>query len=149
MKRTYKWQFHFNAMHNITPELEEGKHTHSFLVILYMEVTKVNLDKQNRCETALQEYLHQYSGKYLNELEQFQGKLPTIEVLCEVLAADTERIAAAHGMEQKQIEVGDSPIALFGIGKRRLLGGTNRTISDAKIEAYKEQLNQQYGKVTV
>ncbi len=149
MKRTYKWRFHFNAIHNITPESEEGKHTHSFLVFIYMEVTKVNLSKQTKCEAALAEYLHQYSGKYLNEMEQFQGKLPTIEVLCEVLSKDTERIAAAHGMEQIQIEVGDSPIALYGMGKKRLLGGTNRIISDAKIEEYKEQLNQKYGKVTV
>lgn len=149
MKRTYKWRFHFNAMHNITPELADEKHTHSFLVIVYMEVTKVDLDKQNRCEIALGDYLKQYSGQYLNEMKQFQDRVPTVEAICEILSKDTKRIAAAHGMEQIQIEVGDSPIELIGMGKKRLLGGENQTISDAQLEEYKQQLVQKYGKVTV
>ncbi len=149
MSRAYKWQFHFNAMHNITPERESGKHTHSFLVILWMEVTELNLDKQNSCERELKNYLEQYNGKYLNELEPFQGKIPTVEVICETLYHDTERIAEAHGMEQIQIEVGDSPVALFALGKKLLLGGTYHSVSDAEYEAYKQQIELHSRKATV
>lgn len=117
MNKRYKWQFHFNAMHNITPEKEEGKHTHSFLVILYMEITEFNIDKQNSCEKELKKYLNQYNGKYLNEMAKFSGKIPTLEVICETLYDETKEIAAKYGMEQIQIEVGDSPIALVGMGK--------------------------------
>ena len=92
MNRRYKWRFHFNAMHNITPETEAGKHTHSFLVILYMEVTQLDLEKQNTREKALKEYLNQYNGKYLNEMEKFLGKIPTLEIICETLYEDTKQI---------------------------------------------------------
>jgi len=117
MKRTYRWKFHFNAAHNITPENENGRHAHSFLVVLYMEIKEFNLEKQNACEKVLQEYLNQYNGKYLNEMEKFSGRIPTLEVICEVLSKDTKKIATKYGMKQLQIEVGDSPVALVGIGK--------------------------------
>ena len=119
MRRTYKWQFHFNAMHNLTPEKEEGKHTHSFLVILWMEITDMDIEKQNQCEKELKKYLGQYNGKYLNELVQFQEKIPTVENICETLFYDMEKIASAYGMEQIRIEVGDSPVALFVMGRLR------------------------------
>lgn len=142
MNRAYRWQFHFNAMHNMTPEREEGKHTHSFLVILCMEVEYMDLDAQNSCEKELKQYLEQYNGKYLNEMEQFQNVIPTIETICEILYVDTERIAASYGMEQIQIEVGDSPVALFAMGKKLLLGGSYSPVSDEKYEEYREKLGK-------
>lgn len=143
MNRTYRWQFHFNAMHNMTPEKDEGKHTHSFLVILYMEVEHMDLEEQNLCEKELKQYLDQYNGKYLNEMEQFQGKLPTVEEICEILYQDTERIAAVHGMNQIQIEVGDSPVALFSLGKKLLLGGSYKPIPDESFRRYKQHIGLQ------
>lgn len=142
MNRMYKWQFHFNAMHNMTPENEESKHTHSFLVILWMKVTEMSLEKQNLCEKALKNYIEQYNGRYLNEMDKFQGKMLTIETICETLYYDTEKIAAAYGMEQIQIEVGDSPVALFVMGKTLLLGGTGHLITDEQFAEYKQQLRQ-------
>ena len=120
----------------MTPERDEGKHTHSFLVILCMEIDEMNLEQQNQCEKTLKQYLEQYNGKYLNEMEQFRNQLPTIEVLCEKLYCDTEKIAAAHGMEQIQIEVGDSPVALFAMGKKLLLGSSYKLVSDEVFREY-------------
>lgn len=141
MNRFYRWQFHFNAMHNMTPEKQEGRHSHSFLVILCMEIEHLDLEKQNSCERELRQYLEQYNGRYLNELVQFRGKLPTIEVICETLYYDTEKIAAAHGMNQIQIEVGDSPVTMFALGKRLLLGGTYMEIAEERLQEYMQQLD--------
>lgn len=141
MSRAYRWQFHFNAMHNMTPEKEEGKHTHSFLVILCMEIEELNLEEQNQCEKELRQYLEQYSGKYLNDMAVFHNQIPTIEVICEKLYYDTEKIAEAHGMQQIQIEVGDSPVALFAMGKQLLLGNSYRLISDEKYQDYKQKMS--------
>ena len=141
MSRAYRWQFHFNAMHNMTPEKEEGKHTHSFLVILCMEIETMDLEAQNRCEKELRQYLEQYSGKYLNDMEAFRDQIPTSEVICEKLYYDTEKIAAAHGMKQIQIEVGDSPVALFAMGKQLLLGNSYRPISDEQYQEYKQKMS--------
>ena len=141
MNRFYRWQFHFNAMHNMTPEKREGRHSHSFLVILCMEIEHLDLEKQNSCERELRQYLEQYNGRYLNELVQFQGKLPTIEAICETVYYDTEKIAAAHGMNQIQIEVGDSPVTMFALGKRLLLGGTYMEIAEERLKEYMQQLD--------
>ena len=140
MSKVYRWRFHFNAMHNMTPEKEEGKHAHSFLVILCMEINEMNLEEQNQCERELKEYLEQYSGKYLNEVEAFRNQLPTIEAICEKVYYDTEKIAASHGMQQIQAEVGDSPIALFAMGKQLLLGSSYRQISEQSYQEYKKGL---------
>lgn len=140
MKRTYRWQFHFNAMHNMTPEKDEGKHTHSFLVILCMEIEKMDLDDQNVCERALKQYLETYNGKYLNEMEVFQGKQPTIEEIGEVLYENIGKMAAMHGMHLVQVEVGDNPTTLFSIGNRLLLGSSYIPVSDENYEKYQQKV---------
>jgi len=142
-KRRYRWHFHFNAMHNTVVEKEEMKHTHSFLVILCMEMEQLDLEKQNKCEKQLKEYFATYNGKYLNELAVFKDKVPTIENICEVLYEDTQKIATTHDMKQIQIEVGDSPVALYSIGEKLLVGTMDREIPEKQFEKYKEQLNLQ------
>ena len=102
--RTLRWRFHFNAMHNMSPEKEEGKHTHSFLVILCMEVESMDLDQQNKCEKALKEYFEQFNGKYLNELDAFKGELPTIEKIAEAIYPETEKLASDYGMQQIMLQ---------------------------------------------
>lgn len=136
--RILRWRFHFNAMHNMTPEKEEGKHAHSFLVILCIEVKYMDIDKQNKCEKALKEYFEQFNGQYLNELDAFDGEVPTIEKIGEVVYPQTEQLIADYGMQQIQLEVGDSPVALYSIGKKLLLGGMYREVPDEVFEEYKE-----------
>lgn len=142
MKRTYRWQFHFNAVHNMVPENPENGHTHSFLVRLWLEITDMDMELQNFCEKELKRYLAQYNGRYLNEMDKFSGKIPTIENICEVLYYDMGKIVADYGMELIQMEIGDSPVALFMMGKKLLLGETGLIISDELFEKYKQQLNQ-------
>ncbi len=145
--RTLRWRFHFNAMHNMSPEKEEGKHTHSFLVILCMEVESMDLDQQNKCEKALKEYFEQFNGKYLNELDAFKGELPTIEKIAEAIYPETEKLASDYGMQQIQLEVGDSPVALYSIGKKLLLGGMYREVPDEVYEEYRELFEWRFGEV--
>lgn len=142
--RILRWRFHFNAMHNMSPEEEEKKHAHSFLVILCMEVKYMDIDKQNKCEKAIKTYLDQFNGQYLNELDIFEGEIPTIEKIGDVIYPETERIAATYGMEQIQLEVGDSPVALYSIGKKLLLGGMYRKVPDEVFEEYKELFEWRY-----
>lgn len=118
IKRRYKWRFHFNAMHNTAPGQNAAGHSHSFLVILCMEIGQLDLERQNSCEKQLKEYFERYNGINLNDLEVFSDKLPTIENIGEVLYQDTKKIAAAHQMNQIQIQVGDSPVALYTIGEK-------------------------------
>ena len=145
--RTLRWRFHFNAMHNMSPEKEEGKHTHSFLVILSMEMESMDLDQQNKCEKALKEYFERFNGKYLNELDAFKGELPTIEKIAETIYPETEKLALAYGMQQIQLEVGDSPVALYSIGKKLLLGGMYREVPDEVFEEYRELFEWRFGEV--
>lgn len=142
--RTLRWRFHFNAMHNMTPENEEGRHVHSFLVIVCIEVEDQDLEKQNKCEEGLKKYFETYNGKYLNELEIFGDEIPTIERICEVMYPQTEEIAAKYGMQQIQLEVGDSPVALYSIGKKLLLGGTYREVKELVFEEHKNRFGEAF-----
>ncbi|MBE5884307.1 MAG: hypothetical protein E7291_07850 [Lachnospiraceae bacterium] len=141
MDRMYRWQFHFNAMHNMTPETDENKHTHSFLVILCMIIEQMDLEKQNCCEKELKQYLEQYNGRYLNAMEKFQGNIPTIELICETVYYDVKEIATIHGMQLIQVEVGDSPTALYAMGERLLLGSSYIPIKDEMFREYKRQMD--------
>lgn len=127
-------------MHNMTPEKDEGKHAHSFLVILCMEIETMDLDKQNTCEKELKQYLAGYSGKYLNELDTFTGILPTIEAIGEVLYEDILEMSQKYGMHLIQVEVGDNPTALFAIGNRLLIGGSYIPIPDEAYQRYRESM---------
>lgn len=141
MNITYRWHFHFNAMHNITPDDEEAKHPHSFLVILCMEIAEVNLVEQKQCEKDVRKYIDQYVGKYLNEMNEFQNQVPTIEVICEKMYYDIEKIVEKSGMKLIQIEVGDSPVKLFAMGNQLLLGSSYGLISDKDFQEYRRRLN--------
>ena len=70
--------------------------------------------------------------------------MPTIERICECIYEDTEKIAMFYGMEQIQLEVGDSPIALYSMGKKLLLGGMYREVPDEVFEEYRERFEWQY-----
>lgn len=142
--RTIRWRFHFNAMHNMTPENMEGRHAHSFLVIICVEFVYRDNNRQNACEKAVKEYLEQYNGKYLNELECFRSELPGIEKICEVIYKDTKSIAEAYGLHQVQVEVGDSPIAMFSLGEKLLLGGTYREVPDEVFMEHRERFEWQF-----
>jgi len=140
MNRRYRWKFHFNAMHNMTPEKDEGRHAHSFLVILCMEIETMDLEKQNTCEKVLKQYLEGYAGTYLNEQQRFAGALPTIEAIGEVLYEDISKIAKTYEMHLIQVEVGDNPTALFSIGNRLLIGGSYVPIPDETYQNYRKSM---------
>lgn len=118
MIRRYRWQFHFNAMHNMRPEDPNKRHAHSFLVYLTMEILDMDMDEQNLCEKEIKSYLSQYNGTYLNELDVFWPNIPTVEVICEKLYSVFKDIISAHGMRLMRIEVGDSPITLYSYGEQ-------------------------------
>lgn len=99
------------------PEKEESKHAHSFLVILCLEKGERDIWEQNQCEKEIKSFLNNFNGQYLNKMELFKERIPTIEVICETLYPYTKEIAERHGMKQIQLEVGDSPTALCAVGE--------------------------------
>ncbi|MBR1931336.1 MAG: 6-carboxytetrahydropterin synthase [Lachnospiraceae bacterium] len=142
MNRLYRWYFHFNASHNMSPEDLEKKHVHTFLVNACIEVTQMDIASQNECGDRLREYLARYRGAYLNELETFREKLPTIEGICEVLYQDMKEIAEQHQGRLLNLEVGDSPVAMFSMGEQLLLGFTYTPVRDEDYQMYLEQWNR-------
>lgn len=139
MNRIYRWNFRFNAFHNVMPEQPEKRHAHTFIVNVCIEVAHMDIARQNECGDRLREYLARYRGVYLNELEQFYEKIPTIETICEILYGDIKAIAGQYEGRLLNLEVGDSPVAMFSMGEQLLLGFTYRAVSDAAYQTYVEQ----------
>lgn len=121
MIRRYRWQFHFNAMHNMKPEQPNKRHPHSFLLYLWVEIIDMDMEEQNLCEKEIKSYLSQYNGTYLNELNVFWPNIPTVEVICEKLYPILADIVSAHGMKLIRIEVGDSPISMYTFGEEAMV----------------------------
>lgn len=140
LERWYRYYFHINAAHNMTPDAAENRHAHSFLVIAGIETLNADMEQQNGCEKALKHYLEQYAGMCLNETPRFAGKLPTIEVICEVFYEDMKAITAQYGMKLIHLEVGDSPIAMYAIGEKLLIGSIYQNVADSAYEEYKKSL---------
>ena len=139
MNRINRWYFHFNASHNANPADASKKHVHTFLVIACIEITQMDLERQNECGKAIDEYLAQYKGKCLNELDKFRDVIPTIEGICEVFFSDIKKIVEYYGAKLLNLEVGDSPVAMFSMGEQLLLGFTYQSISDENYKAFIEQ----------
>ncbi len=139
MNRVYRWYFHFNASHNMLPSESNKRHVHTFLVVASIEVTKMDLAKQNACGDAFGQYLSGYSGQYLNDMEVFAGKIPTVEGICEILYRDMKQIAEKYEAELLNLETGDSPVAMFSMGEQLLVGSTYQPVSDEVYQAFIER----------
>ncbi len=139
MNRIYRWHFHFNASHNMVLDDDTKKHVHTFLLIACIEMKHIDLERQNECGKAISDYLAQFRGKCLNELDKFEEVIPTIEGICEVVFYDIQQIVEYYDAKLLNLEVGDSPVAMFSMGEQLLLGFTYQPVSD---ENYQEFINR-------
>lgn len=139
----YRYQFRFNAMHNLTPDMPEQMHAHTFRVVAYVRCKEESFTMFDTCEAVIREYLENYEGQRINEKASFVGKLPTLENMCEIFFADMERLLQGYGVDLIKLEVGDSPLASFSIGKELLVGSAYNYVSYEKYAAYCRKLRKE------
>lgn len=127
MKDYFKYKYFFNASHSNNKD----KHCHSFAVTLYISKKKENeFLPFFSVDEMMNGYINKYANTYLNDLEVFQGKEPTIENIGEIFYEQLRKILEKKNLELLQLEISETPVRIYIISKCILLpsqyGGDNR-----------------------
>lgn len=139
-ERAYRFQLHFNAMHNIEPEQPDKMHAHTFRVIVCLCGESEDFAVYNECEEQIRSYLKRFQGTRLNHMPQFKNKIPNIETICEVFFLALADILKEQGVTLVKLELGDNPLSTYSVGTELLVGSIYRRVSDEEFEAYLEEI---------
>lgn len=121
MLEYYIYKYYFNAGHSLGNDREK-EHYHTFQVVLYVGMHDAG--KQHlfwEMDKDVREYLNQYEGKCLNELEQFQGTGTNIEDIGEVFYDDLLKKMKEKGFRLYQLEISENPLCVYIVSNRIML----------------------------
>lgn len=139
LDKSYRVRCQFNAMHNLDLSRPEKMHAHTFRVTAYLEHVGEELEKIDVCENVIKTYFSRYKGFRLNDIEAFRELLPTIENMCRVFYEDLKKELLPEGVSLIKLELGDSPLAVYSIGSKLLVGSVYNQITEEQFQAYKKR----------
>ncbi|MBO5291749.1 MAG: 6-carboxytetrahydropterin synthase [Lachnospiraceae bacterium] len=140
----YLYQVTFNAMHNMVVEDPRKMHAHTFRVGMYVTEKQDDHPVFLSNEKLLNGYFSRLQGIRLNELPMFKDVIPTLENMGDFFYQDLKPIFERNGMHLISLEIGDSPVSVYCVGERLLLGDVfNLTLPD-EIEAYCDRVKHRY-----
>lgn len=126
MLEYYKHKYYFNAEHS--PEAadhlqmdEEKRHSHTFQIVLYVGADDTGGQHLfGDMDQNVREYLSQYEGKYLNDMQQFNGRT-NIEDIGEVFYEDLKKKMEDRGFRLYQLEISENPLCVYIVSNRIML----------------------------
>ncbi|MGL5153009.1 MAG: 6-carboxytetrahydropterin synthase [Clostridium sp.] len=114
MKIYYKFNFYINAKHSV--DFGKGRsqiHPHTW-------ETKISLGSSieeelnfSLVENKLQAYFNRFEGIYLNELDHFSKKEPTMENIGKVFFNHIQLICKSLNLELLKIEISENPTRTY------------------------------------
>ena len=140
----YFYHVTFNAMHNIDLNDPLKMHAHTFRVGMYVIENQIEHTAFVNSEQKLNDYFKRYQGVRLNDLALFRGIIPTLENIGDVIYADLKPRFEENGMHLLSLEIGDSPVSVYSIGERLLLGAVSSQVPEDKIADYCSRVRRRY-----
>ncbi len=140
----YLYHVTFNAMHNLDLNDPRKMHAHTFRVGMYVMENQKDHPGFFNNEKMIRDYFERYQGIRLNELPLFKEVVPTLENMGDTFYHDLKPLFERHGMQLLSLEIGDSPISVYCIGERLLLGDISNLIPDGAEEAYCQRVRKKY-----
>lgn len=132
----YKCIYSFNAYHNISDEIEY-KHLHTFWINVYIQCTNDEFTKFDTYEYQIRKYFNNFKGLYLNELDLFKDKKPTLENMCQLFYNQIYTIfEKIDALEVVKLELSDGPLKSVSVGKLIIAGSTNLLIEQELFDNY-------------
>lgn len=126
----YKMSYKFNASHSMTGE-KEKEHSHTFIIKIYISKEAENFSKFELYESKVKDYIQKYKKQYLNDMEEFNGQIPSLEFMCIVIYNDIVKIF--DDLEEYnviKVEIGDSPTKSVAISNEIIAGAADIFISN-------------------
>lgn len=142
----YLYHVTFNAMHNIDLNAPSKMHAHTFRVGMYVIEKQKEHTAFLNSEHKLNDYFKRYQGVRLNDLALFQDIIPTLENIGDVFYTNLKPRFEENGMQLLSLEIGDSPVSVYCVGERLLLGAISNLAPEDKVSGYCHRIRRRYEK---
>ncbi len=140
----YLYHVTFNAMHNIDLNDPLKMHAHTFRVGMYVIEKQTEHTAFLGSEHTIGDYFKRYQGIRLNELPMWKDMVPTLENIGNVFYKDLKPLFEANGMQLLSLEIGDSPISVYCIGEKLLLGASYNMVAEDTVLEYCSRIQKRY-----
>lgn len=140
----YFYHVTFNAMHNIDLDDPLKMHAHTFRVGMYVIEKQKEHTAFLNSEHRLNDYFKRYQGVRLNDLALFHDIIPTLENIGDVFYNNLKPRFEENGMQLLSLEIGDSPVSVYCVGERLLLGAISNLIPEEKVADYCSRIRRRY-----
>ncbi|WP_407893992.1 6-carboxytetrahydropterin synthase [Lacticaseibacillus sp. N501-2] len=115
---SYKLKSYLNASHAMRWEGGIGQaHNHTWEIVSELRTTQ-DMVAFNNLEKALHGVLDNLSGKFLNDLPEFETINPSVENVASYLFDEIDTVLRTEGARLVRIEVSDSPTRAYCIDIR-------------------------------
>lgn len=144
MKSYFKRSYYLNAMHSSDQNIAH-KHYHSFYLTLYIAVVgETDFIPFFQVDEKIKEYLSQYWDTYLNELEPFRFKPPTVENMGDFFYEEIKVLLKEMQLDLMQLEISETPVRVYAVSDCILIpsqhSGDNKRIWNEILEKKKRIL---------
>lgn len=139
MRTYYICKYYFNASHSFQNN-KELAHLHTFTIVLY--VGRRNLQDETDVKIVdqqVRQYLAQYEGSYLNDLDEFIDTNASIEAIGDIFYEALKGLLRGTAFSLYQLDISDNPLSVYQVADRILLPIQNM---DNSKENYKAILKQ-------
>lgn len=131
MERQLISEFSINAAHSNVGSVG-NRHSHTFTVTLKSEFMEPQ--KEKTVLQAVKNFLDGFDGKYLNELEYFEGSYPSVEEMGDRFFESLKEIYDGNGVRLFEVGVSDSPLVTYMVSETIMLPNLNDNISRKNYE---------------
>lgn len=106
----YKCSFRLNAMHNISPNIE-NKHSHTFCITLYIEVKETEtFIPFYLVENKIENYFEKFENCFLNEQIEFIDILPICENIGAIFFKELSKVINDTHYILQRLEINENPL---------------------------------------
>lgn len=117
----YKFTYYFSAEHSMNHS-EKNMHPHTFTVTLYCErITRERFNLFHKVDEYLEKFFGAFTGEQLNQLNYFEGRIPSVEVMGECFYEDLKIRLRSLDMELIQLDICDNPVRVYSVSDRILM----------------------------
>lgn len=118
--KAYKYTFKLHISHSIAAASDEQQaHNHTIKIVLYIQNREHSVfSSYDVIEKAVEDFLKEYEGKYINNTTLFQNSIPTIENIGMRFYTALKEIVLAQNFDLLKLEISETPTRIFSISEK-------------------------------
>lgn len=114
----YKCGYRLPIEHSMNQNIQ-NKHIHTLEIFIYIKLNEnESMLNYKKIDELVESYLEKYSGKYLNEMEQWREVSPTIENLGDFFYLQLSELLEKHQYQLVMLEISETPLRTYRVTGR-------------------------------